>query len=96
MAIQLDDFGKKFFEVVERKKGNKDVRCPICTDNHWEFPGVYHMSILQDEPTGIRFGGSAIPTLPVICANCGFVAHFAAGKLGLLPAIEPTTEGQKS
>ena len=96
MPIPLDDFVKKFEDAIERKKGSRDVRCPICTDNQWEFAGAFHMSMLQEAPTGLRIGGSAIPTLPLICGNCGFVANFAADKLGLLPPPASTTEEKKS
>ena len=36
--------------------------------------------------------GSAQPVLPIICHNCGFVRHFHAERLGLVPPTIPPEE----
>lgn len=88
MPFNKDEFIKAFEGAIKRKKGTGNVVCPMCSDNHWQLPGGYTVSSLQNELGGIRLGGPAIPKVPIICSNCGFVAEIAIGILGLLPKEE--------
>ncbi|MFN5693657.1 MAG: hypothetical protein ACK464_02255, partial [Bacteroidota bacterium] len=45
----------------------------------------YFNNNMQTDFGSISIGGPAIPTIGIICDNCGFVSQHAIGVLGLLP-----------
>lgn len=90
-----DEFIEAFEDAV-RRKGGKGIICPICSNGKWNIPGGYTMSALQNELVGLKIGGPAIPKVPIICNNCGFVAEIAIGVLGLLPKQEAKKATEES
>lgn len=91
MPFDSQDFVKRLEEAVQRKKPG-GVACPLCSNTRWQLPGGYVVSSLQNEIGGIHIGGPGIPKVPMICANCGFVAEIAIGVLGLLTKQEETQQ----
>jgi hypothetical protein len=87
MPFDSHEFVQRLEEAVQRKKTG-GVICPLCSNTRWQLPGGYVVSSLQNEIGGIHIGGPGIPKVPMICANCGFVAEIAIGVLGLLPKEE--------
>lgn len=87
MTFDSKDFVERLKAAVQKKKTG-GVVCPLCSNALWQLPGGYIVSSLQDEISGINIGGPGIPKVPMICANCGFVAEIAIGVLGLLPKEE--------
>lgn len=63
----------------------KGVICPMCHQHNFVIADGYFNNTLQDSFNGLVLGGSSIPTISIICANCGFVSQHALGVLGLLP-----------
>lgn len=75
-----------------------ELTCPMCHHHDFFIADGYFNNLLQDNLDSIRMGGSAIPTIPIICTNCGFVSQHAIGLLGLLPEKkddEKKTENNK-
>lgn len=68
-------------------KGVKYV-CPMCGNQNFILAGGYFGNILQIDLKIFSLGGSGIPTVPIVCSNCGFVSQHALGVLGLLPKEE--------
>jgi len=95
MPFNKEEFAKAFEDAVKRKKVG-GISCPICSNGKWSIPGGYTMSPLQDELVGIKIGGPAIPKVPIICNNCGFVAEIALGVLGLVPKQEAKKATEES
>lgn len=62
--------------------------CPMCGNKNFVVADAYFNNSLQDSPGAIHIGGSSIPTIPIICTNCGFVSQHALGVLGLLSKPE--------
>lgn len=91
MPFNKDEFIEAFEDAVKRKKV-EGIICPICSNGKWNIPGGYTMSALQNDLVGFKIGGPAIPKVPIICNNCGFVAEIAIGVLGLLPKQEVKKE----
>jgi transcription elongation factor Elf1 len=83
-------------EVIKQRLEERitTFECPICHDSKHEFAlgGGYFANDLQQNLTRRQMGGTSIPTIPVICKHCGFVAEFAVGALGLLPTKEENPE----
>ena len=75
-------------DIVERLQ-QKGVRgaCPMCNKpNFTLLEGYFHNSPQAFAGVGLVLGGPTIPTIAIVCTNCGFLSHHAAGALGLLPA----------
>jgi len=80
----------KNIENIVNKLAEKQVKlkCPMCNGGSFKLAGGYFAHDLQDDLDSRSIGGKNIPTLPLVCKNCGFVAEFALGALGLLPVTE--------
>jgi len=83
MNARFDDNKNKIVE--ELKKHISSFECPVCKHKEFQLVGGYFAHDLQQDLKNRQIGGISIPTVPIICKNCGFVAEFAAGALGLLP-----------
>jgi RNase P subunit RPR2 len=63
----------------------KNLICPICDNKNMILGDGFFTNDVQRDFSSRRMGGENIPTLPVICSECGFVREFSMGVLGLLP-----------
>ena len=71
---------------LTQKLIEKGIRCPMCGKDHFFIADGYFYNDLQDNLNGFTIGGSmALPTIPIVCANCGFVSQHALGVLGVSP-----------
>jgi predicted nucleic-acid-binding Zn-ribbon protein len=85
---QLTEDDKK--KIVDKLK-EKGVRttCPMCNNNKFVLADGYFSHPIQGNiQSGLVIGGPAIPTIAIICTNCGFTSEHALGALGLLPIKE--------
>lgn len=74
-------------------KGVKGV-CPMCGNDHFVVADAYFNNPLQNSLFAINIGGPSIPTIPIICSNCGFVSQHALGVLELLLKEEEKKDGK--
>ena len=83
----MNQLSKEQKEIIIKKLSEKGVRanCPMCGNNHFILADAYFVNILQSQFNSISIGGPNIPTIAIICSNCGFVSQHAVGSLGLLP-----------
>lgn len=72
------------------QKNGKPLHCPMCAHPHFTIADAYLRNGLQEDLGAVHLGGPAIPTVAVICTNCGFVSQHAIGVLGLMPKEEAT------
>lgn len=73
-------------KIIEEfaKRGVKN-HCPMCGNNNFVVSDGYFNNTMQSELKGMIIGGPSIPTIPIICTNCGFISQHALGVLNLLP-----------
>lgn len=69
-------------DVLNKKGVSKP--CPMCGNQHFVVADGYFVNTIQNSLRGITLGGPNIPTISIICSNCGFVSQHALGVLGLL------------
>lgn len=67
-------------------KYDKSAVCPMCGDAHFTIADAYLLNTLHTDFNSVTLGGPSIPSLAIICKNCGFISQHALGMLGLLPA----------
>lgn len=88
-----------FIQHFESKLLDKGIlsppHCPLCSQTQWTVAPGYVLSPIQEQLGGLVIGGPTIPTIPIICDNCGFVASIALGPLGLLPKAQAKTEQEE-
>lgn len=59
--------------------------CEVCTRNNFTIMDTaVHMSV-RDLTGAIQIPGTTLPTVAVLCTNCGNIRFHALGILGLLP-----------
>ena len=77
-----DEQKKKILEVLLSK--TKRLTCPMCQNHDFQLSDGYFLNIMQIEFETLAIRGTAIPTIGVICKNCGFLSQHALGPLGIL------------
>lgn len=78
-----EDQKKKLLSTLEGR-GVK-LPCPRCGNNRFTLIDGYLNHPLQLELSGMVIGGPSIPSVGVVCENCGYLSQHALGVLGLLP-----------
>ena len=91
MAAPNSLISEEVKKKIAAKLNEKGVRptCPMCNNNNFILADGYFSHTLQSNiQSGLVIGGPAIPTIAIICSNCGFTSEHALGVLGLLPSNE--------
>lgn len=60
------------------------LTCPMCQTSGFVMADGYFNNTMQTDFNSFTIGGQSIPTIAIICNNCGFVSQHAIGILGLL------------
>lgn len=70
-------------EVIARleEKVGPDLKCPMCGGKRFHLAQGYFINSVQKDMNSFQFGGESIPTIAVICGNCGFMSQHAIGVL---------------
>lgn len=79
--------------LTKRKLG---MICPMCQNKSFIMADGYFNNNMQTDFSSFSIGGPAIPTIAIICSNCGFVSQHALGVLNLLPKEENTKKDEPS
>lgn len=83
MISQIDK--EKIIQELNHKLGSSGAKCPMCGNTHFIIADGYFNNFIQDDLNDIKLGGPSIPSISIICSNCGFISQHALGFLGLLP-----------
>jgi hypothetical protein len=85
-----DEKKKELIEVLDKrlKKRGTQLRCPMCSQPHFSIADAYIRNELQPDLKAVNLGGPSIPTIAIVCSNCGFLSQHAIGVLGLLSVEE--------
>ena len=78
-----NDQKKKISEELTKRKHS--LTCPMCQNRNFIMADGYFSNIMQPDFGSISIGGPGIPTIAIVCNNCGFVSQHALGVLELLP-----------
>ena len=76
-------FREKVVEILKEK--NVILPCPRCSGRNWSVEGFFNQPLQSIKWQGVVFGGPSIPSVVIVCKNCGFMSQHALGTLGLLP-----------
>lgn len=90
MDTNFENQIQKIIDTLKSKAG--DFECPICRKKEFNLNDGYFAHDVQPNLKERVIGGANIPTIPVVCTNCGYLLEFAAGTLGLLPKVEESVK----
>lgn len=62
--------------------------CPRCGNKSFTLLDGYFNQTVQGDVKGMVLGGPAVPSVVVICSQCGYLSQHALGVLELLPKEE--------
>ena len=75
---------KQLIEALMAKIKGRYV-CPICHNSSFTIVDGYLTQSIQEDYHGIVLGnGPMLPSIAVVCNNCGFTSMHNLGVLGLL------------
>lgn len=93
---KTEEIVKKIEEAIKKKTGQMNFKCPVCTNNHFSLAGGFTNESLSDNVGNIVLGGSVLPSVPIVCTNCGNTFFLNAKVLGLKEnSEEATNNGDK-
>ena len=72
----------KLFNDRMSAKNRPQPVCPMCGHDAWNLLDGINLGPYKD--WGEDKQPKSLPTIPLICGHCAFVAHFAAGSYGLI------------
>ena len=62
----------------------KFFECPMCHSHNFTIVDGYISQYLQAKINSIKLEGSILPSIAIVCTNCGFTAYHNIGILGVL------------
>lgn len=82
---------QKIIDTLSSKGANQP--CPRCgRDKFILMDGYFNQSLQNSVSANLTLGGPSVPSVAIICNNCGFISQHAIGILGLLPNEEGENE----
>lgn len=69
------------------------IACPICHQSKYTLLDGYFVDVIQDKYQGMQLGGRLLPSVMLVCNNCGHLESFSLGALGLMES-EDKKEGR--
>ena len=60
------------------------IVCPMCHHNNFFILDGYFNIPINANINEMVIGGTSIPIIGIVCANCGFISNHALGAIGLL------------
>lgn len=64
------------------------IVCPICHQSKYSFVDGYTIDPVQDDYKAVQLGGKFIPSVMLVCNNCGHIDRFSLGVLDLMDKEE--------
>lgn len=74
---------KKVLEALDEAGVN--LPCPRCGNGQFSLVDGYFNHPIQTSLGGLVIGGPSVPSVVVVCNQCGFISQHALGALNLLP-----------
>ena len=70
--------------ILKKLAGRIGVyKCPICHSSSFTIADGYLANTLQDNLNSIQLGGTFLPSVALVCTNCGFTSLHNTKILGL-------------
>ena len=80
--MMTEEKKRQIASALARRAGN--IVCPICHQSKYTFLDGYFVGVIQDKYQGMQLGGRLLPSIMLVCNNCGHLESFSLGVLGLM------------
>jgi hypothetical protein len=81
---------QRVLNAIAAKMPNLHVgACSICGTTNWVLANSYIMISVQDELSSFAIGGPSLPSVAIICQNCGNTHLMNLRMLGLDDLLKP-------
>ena len=72
-------------EIIQSLNTKVDsFSCPFCGQKEFTLVDGYLLDIVHNDFNSPQLLGKTLPSVSLVCNNCGFIAKFALGALGLM------------
>lgn len=71
------------------------IKCPMCGKSAFTIGEGYVFNEVHSDYRHRVIGGAGIPSVLLICSNCGFISQHAIGALGLLKDSNQEQESKR-
>ena len=85
-----DDKKQEIARILKERIGK--FECPMCHQTNFSLIDGYFHCIMQDSIGQSSLSGMSVPSVAIICSNCGFMSQHALGALGLLNKYKNTDQ----
>lgn len=93
METMSSEEKQKIVDILSKKGANQP--CPRCNEKTFTLlDGYFNQSIQQTLTAGFIMGGPSVPSIVVVCNNCGYMSQHALGVLGIMPKQEKVNESK--
>lgn len=82
-------------EIIQRLASRVEkMKCPMCQSEKFTLLDGYITDIVKEDYSKIVIGQvTMIPSVALVCNNCGFISQHSLGALGLL---QPSADHQSN
>lgn len=83
-----EEMKREFIAALTMKirANGRSEACPMCCNENFLMIDACLVNVLQSDVKNVTLTGDYIPTLAIVCDNCGFLSQHAVGALGIRPA----------
>ena len=82
---KIGKFSESSDEIIRLLKSRiPAISCPLCNHEDFTLIGGYSTKTITDDPHSVVLGGRVIPSVNLVCGNCGYILEISVGVLGEL------------
>lgn len=85
------DMKNKIVDILKKKEALN--ACPRCNQKKFTLVSGYFSNTVQKNWQELVLGGAVVPSISIVCDNCGFISQHALGPLGLMYVKESDSDG---
>src|SRR4028118_309308 len=86
----FDDKAKNLFiATLKSRLGGRMLQCPLCQTARWSVADGYVLTPLTNDPPRLQLGGASLPSVALVCAQCGHTVFFNLAALGIRDLVAP-------
>lgn len=80
--MMQEDKKQEIIAVLQQRISH--LECPMCHSQSFSIIDGYILDNPQESLNSYSLGGNFIPSVAIVCNNCGFISRHALGSLGLI------------
>ena len=91
--MMTEEKKRQIANALTMRVGN--IVCPICHQTKYTLLDGYFVDVIQDKYQGMQLGGRLLPSVMLVCNQCGHLENFSLGVLGLMESEEKIEDNDR-